>query len=77
MERQRHITADQAVKLTCFDVERMSARDMTQRRLDDGRKIVQIQVEKMTDGNGWMSFWLFAVCDDGTLCGATVEHRQG
>jgi hypothetical protein len=32
-----------------------------------GRKIVQLQVKKLTDGNGWEFFWLFAVCDDGTL----------
>ena len=32
-----------------------------------GRKIVQLQVKKMTADNGWEFFWLFAVCDDGTL----------
>jgi hypothetical protein len=35
--------------------------------MTDGRKIVQIQVKKMTAGNGSESFWFFPVCDDGTL----------
>jgi hypothetical protein len=35
--------------------------------MTDGRKIIQLQVKKMTAGNGWEFFWLFAVCDDGTL----------
>ena len=35
--------------------------------MTDGRKIIQLQVEKMRADNGWEFFWLFAVCDDGTL----------
>jgi hypothetical protein len=35
--------------------------------MTEGRKIVQLQVKKMTAKNGWEFFWLFAVCDDGTL----------
>jgi hypothetical protein len=35
--------------------------------MTDGRKIVQLQIKKMTAENGWEFFWLFAACDDGTL----------
>jgi hypothetical protein len=33
----------------------------------EGRRIVQLEVKKMTADVGWEFFWLFAVCDDGTL----------
>jgi hypothetical protein len=45
-----------------------------------GRKIVQLQVKKMTAENGWEFFWLFAVCDDGTLwermCNTKTDTEQ-
>jgi hypothetical protein len=48
--------------------------------MSDGRKIVQLQVKKMTTGNGWEFFWLFAVYDDGTLwerlCNTDTDTEQ-
>jgi hypothetical protein len=35
--------------------------------MTERRKIVQLQVKKMTSDDGSEFFWLFAVCDDGTL----------
>jgi hypothetical protein len=35
--------------------------------MTEGRKIVQLRVKKMTTDTGWEFFWLFAVCDDGTI----------
>jgi hypothetical protein len=48
--------------------------------MTEGTQIIQLQVSKMTDVNSWEFFWLFAVCDDGTLwermwnTGADAEH---